>query len=119
MKVLENLTNEQIINAYEEGKQIVVKRTPDYDWEPKYSPHFYFDHHQYGVLAEESIDDLEINQRIMVRNSKNGVWRRRYFAGIDPTTKKVLTYGYGATEWSATRIRVAWEEFRTLYENEF
>lgn len=41
-----------------------------------------------------------VDTPILVRDSENDIWKRRYFAGIDDG--KVCTWTYGATSWSAS-----------------
>lgn len=50
----------------------------------------------------ETVDwsKVPVDTPILVRDSENDIWKRRYFAGIDDG--KVCTWTYGATSWSAS-----------------
>lgn len=52
------------------------------------------------VEPEVEWSKVPVDTPILVRDSENDIWKRRYFAGIDDG--KVCTWTYGATSWSAS-----------------
>lgn len=52
------------------------------------------------VDPEVDWSKVPVDTPILVRDSENDIWKRRYFAGIDDG--KVCTWTYGATSWSAS-----------------
>lgn len=62
---------------------------------------------------------IPVNTKVLVKNSENGEWNRRYFAGF--INGEVTTFSNGMTSWSTSRpnnpILVSWE-YAKLAPNE-
>ena len=78
----------------------------------KYGKHNIHEENHYLDLIEiNEYDDFEIDEPVMVRNSTNTGWNRRYFAGIDENNEPT-TYRNGETKWTNLESYVAWNYCR-------
>lgn len=63
------------------------------------------------------LSDLNVNDRIMVRDSNDAVWERRYFAG-KTENGRVWAFNHGQTSWSSMKHATLWNQWRLPTEDE-
>lgn len=61
--------------------------------------------------------ELKVNDKVMVRYSRNTTWTRRYFSGYGEKDGTLYCYVNGGTSWS-TKETTLWPEWRLPTEEE-
>lgn len=63
-------------------------------------------------------DDFKIDDLVMVRNTDDGAWNLRHFAGVDSKCDRPSTWVDGTTSWTANRSKSIWIYCRKPTEEE-
>lgn len=64
------------------------------------------------LVEVKPYEDFKVDQPVMVRNSLEQLWKRRYFAGVS-NTGLPMTFPDGNTSWSSSGIgKISWFECR-------
>lgn len=63
------------------------------------------------------LPDLKVDDKVMVRNSDEDLWKRRHFSHFDHNGR-VVCFDAGCTSWSADDYVAPWNHWRLPNEDE-